>query len=92
MILIQFDVESLSMSVNFLPHNPDFKLPLGESCLKPLQEMEKMLVTSISPFPIMFSTLFTTEFIILESISLLSANALNLALSKNLLFSKGLSA
>ena len=45
-------------------------------------EKEKMLVTSISPFPKLFSNQLKTSFIILTTIVLSSANASNLDLSK----------
>ena len=59
--------------------------------LKTLYEKEKMLVTSISPFPIMFSTLPNTNFIFSLTFILSSANAFNLDKSKNLRFGKEIS-
>ena len=50
----------------------------------------EMLVTSISPFPTMFSTLCRTNFTFLVTFILLSAFAFKLVWSKILFFSKEL--
>ena len=56
-----------------------------------LWEKEKMLVTSIFPFPTVFFTLSKREIVILAMFKLSSANAFNLVTSTILSFSKELS-
>ena len=72
---------------NFLPHNPDLnREAFGKHCWK----KEKMLMTSISPFPTMFSTLLKTSFDFLFEFTLPSANGFNMDQSKILSFGKDL--
>ena len=60
---------------------PTFNDP-KEDVFEKLWEKEKMLVTSISPFPIVFSTLSSLELVILAMFNLSSANVCNLVMSK----------
>ena len=74
------------MKLSFLPH----KWPWKRSLLKTLWEKEKMLVTSISPFPKSFQP-FQKQISIFSVTSILpSAYAFNVDQSKILLFGKEL--
>ena len=50
--------------------------------VKTLLEKEKMLLTTFSPFPTMFTTLFKSRFNFKVTFILSSANAFNLGMSK----------
>ena len=67
-----------------------FKMTQQRSFLKKLWEKEKMMVTSIFPFPTMFSTLHKTNFKFSVTFIFQSAYAFNLDWSKILLFGKDL--
>ena len=77
--------------VNPFPNNPWFSQPLQKKAFENIMGKEKILVTSISPFPTVFSAFRKTNFRVSVTLILLSANVFNLDWLKDLLFGKELS-
>ena len=83
----------LSSAVKYIhiTPNPDFKQSGKRNRLKILREKEKMLLSNIFSFPHRFLPIQKkTQIMFLSYIFLSSANAINLDLSKILLFDKEL--